>query len=227
MKSSQNDFQLLSLIAHELRSPAAVSAGYLRLLLRDDVAHLPERARHMIEEADRSCARILHLVREVSDLAALSSRGASDSCSVVPVFSLCDEVIQQLAEAAGGGTTTFSCGSEDQPALVHGDVDQLKRALAALVVAIVRERGAAPLEIHGFINREGEASLAVIALGDPGIALRHDEVLTSREVPFDRWRGGTGLSVPIACRLFEACGGRIWSLPQSSRAACALSLPMA
>jgi signal transduction histidine kinase len=226
MKSSQDDFQLLSLIAHELRSPAAVAAGYLRLLLRDDVAHLPERARHMIEEADRSCARILLLVREVSDLATLSSRGASESCSPVPVFSVCDEVVQQLARPAGDGPTTFSCGADDQPALVHGDADQLKRALTALVTAIVRERGAAPLEVCGFISREGEASLAVIALGDPGIALQRDEVLTSREVLFDRWRGGTGLSVPIACRILDACGGRIWSLPKSSRAACALSLPI-
>jgi len=227
MKSSQDDFQLLSLIAHELRSPAAVAAGYLRLLLRDDVAHLPERARHMIEEADRSCARLLHLVREVSDLAALSSRVASDSSSPVPVFSVCDEVVQQLPESPGGGPTTFSCGSEEHPALVRGDAEQLKRALTALVSAIVRERGAAPLEVCGFIHQEGEASQAVIAMGDPGIGLQRDEVLTSREVSFDRWRGGTGLSVPIACRIFDAYGGRIWSLPQSSRAACALSLPIA
>ena len=226
MKSSQDDCQLLSLIAHELRSPAAVAAGYLRLLLRDDVAHLPERARHMIEEADRSCARLLHLVREVSDLAALSGRVASESSVAIPVFSLCDEVVQQLAGSPGDAPTTFSCDADDQSAIVHGDAEQLKRALTALVAAIVRERGAAPLEVYGFISRDPAAALAVIALGDPGMASRRDEVLTSRDASFDRWRGGTGLSVPIACRILDGYGGQVWALPQSSRAGCALSLPI-
>jgi signal transduction histidine kinase len=223
---SDDDFQLLSLIAHELRSPAAVAAGYLRLLLREDVAHIPDRARHMIEEADRSCGRILHLVREVADLAELAGRrDAIESISTVPVFSVCDEVVQQLAACGGDGTATFSCDGQDQQTLVKGDATQLKRALSSLVAAILRERGAAPLEVSGFVDLDGGASHAVVALGDPGLGLRRNEILTSRDATFDRWRGGTGMSVPIACRILDGYGGRIWSLPQNSRAACALSLP--
>src|SRR5579862_366663 len=63
MKPAGSDYrQLISLIAHELRSPAAVVSGYLRLLLRHSAQNPsePEPAmpseQRMIEEANRSCA---------------------------------------------------------------------------------------------------------------------------------------------------------------------------
>ena len=110
--------------------------------------------------------------------------------------------------------------------MVQGDANRLKRAVAALMAAALRERGTQSLEIHGFVGRDAPVPQAVIALGDPGLVLRRDKVLSDREQSFDRWRGGTGLSVPIACRIVEGHGGRIWSLPQESRGACALSLPV-
>ena len=121
VKSSDDERQLLALIAHEFRSPAAVVSGYLRLLLREDASDLPERARHMIEEADRSSARVLHLVKELAELADLADSESRASSSPVRVFSLCAEVAQAAARAEDGLEVAFSCASEDQPALVRGD----------------------------------------------------------------------------------------------------------
>ena len=222
MKSSDDERQLLSLIAHELRSPGAVVAGYLRLL-RKETGDLPERTRRMIEEADRSCARVLQLVKELSELSELAASDALVSGVPVAVFPLCDEVVR--AASSAGSPATFSCDPEDQSTMVQGDANRLKRAFAALMAAALRERGAQSLEIHGFVGRDAAVPEAVIALGDPGLALRRDKVLNDRPLSFDRWRGGTGLSIPIACRIVEGHGGRVWSLPQDSRGACALSLP--
>jgi nitrogen-specific signal transduction histidine kinase len=103
----------------------------------------------------------------------------------------------------------------------------LRQALAAFVAVVLRERGTQPLEVCGFVSRERGSPIALIALGDPGIAARRDDVLANRTVSFDRWRGGTGMSLPIAYRIVEAHGGSVWSLPGESHAACALSLPLA
>jgi signal transduction histidine kinase len=222
MTVSSNDRELLSLIAHELRSPAAVVAGYMRLLLKEDPSGMPERARRMIQEADRSCARVLSLIRELSDLASLSKSDLGP-CTPVPVFSMCAEVVE-TADAAGA--STFSCMPEDQAALVQGDASRLKQALEALLSATLRERGGKALEMYGFVSRDEAPPRAVVALGDPGISLLADQVLASRTSAFDPFRGGTGLSVPIACRIVDGCGGQLWSIPEHSRAACAFSLPI-
>jgi K+-sensing histidine kinase KdpD len=181
--------QLISLIAHEMRSPAAVVAGYLRLLLKSSAQSafapgptIPETAQNMIEEASRSCGRLLGLVRELGDLARLEENGAFTSPARVHIFSLCDEVVRKAG--LEGGAVTFSCAAIDQHAIVGGDPGRLKQALAAFVAVILRERGTQPLEVYGFVNREHGSSRPVIALGDPGIAARRDDILAYRGVSF-------------------------------------------
>ena len=233
---------LLSLVAHEMRSPAAVTAGYLRLLLRtpaeserqrpeserqtaEPERKIPDGARKIIEEACRSCGRLLGLVQELGDLVRLEEGDSLRSFEQVRIFLLCDEVVR--VAALQGAEVTFSGDETNRPALVRGDAGRLKQALAALLAVILRERGKRLLEVCGFVSREHGSARAVIALGDPGIASRRHEILAHRRAAFDRWRGGTGMSLPIAYRIVEAHGGSVWSLPGESHAACALSLPLA
>jgi signal transduction histidine kinase len=45
--------------------------------------------------------------------------------------------------------------------------------------------------------------------------------------PFDEWRGGMGLALPVARRVIDAHGGALWSAEGGhSKAACALRLPL-
>src|SRR5688572_17939890 len=60
-----------SLAVHELRTPITVAAGYLRMLLREQAGPLTEQQRKMLQEADKSCARIGSLVAEMSELGKL------------------------------------------------------------------------------------------------------------------------------------------------------------
>jgi len=213
--------RLMSLVAHELRSPGAVVAGYLRMLKGPSSSDMPGREQKMIEEANRSCARLLHIVQELSDLAELSS-GVEMKRTRVPFFTLCDEVVQTAADE--GADVTFICDEVDRAAMVEGHEPRLKQAVSALLAAIMRERGSAPVEARGFVHGDSCPS-ALIAFSEPGAATA-DVVLTHQQTPFDYWRGGMGLSLPIARRIVQVHGGMLWALP-GSRATCALSLPLA
>src|SRR5918912_1241470 len=56
--TAENYPQLLSLAVHELRTPASVVGGYLRMLQRDTEPAMSERQRRMIDEAEKSCQRL-------------------------------------------------------------------------------------------------------------------------------------------------------------------------
>ncbi len=212
--------RLMALLAHEMRSPGAVVAGYLRML-RTSPAELPAREQKMIEEANRSCARLMHIVQELSELGELE--GQELKRAPLPIFTLCDEVVQSAAEE--GADVRFACDDGDREARVDGNEPRLRQAVASLIASIVRERGAAPVEARGFVART-TGPCALVAFAEPGAITSAAEILEHRLLPFDRWRGGMGLSLPIAHRIVLAHQGSLWALP-GSRATCAICLPLA
>jgi K+-sensing histidine kinase KdpD len=67
---------------------------------------------------------------------------------------------------------------------------------------------------------------AVVALGDETVQTALIEKACAATPPFDEWRGGTGLALPVARRIIEGHGGALWSA-DGTRAASAFRLPLA
>src|SRR5216117_2519445 len=82
---------LLSLAVHEFRTPASVVGGYLRMLQRDGDG-LSDRHRKMIDEAEKSCARLVGLIAELSDIGKIDSGLLTLNRERLDVFSLVSEV---------------------------------------------------------------------------------------------------------------------------------------
>ena len=181
----------------------------------------------MLDDANRSCGRILHLLRELSDLAALKSTDVPVRLRPLAIFALSDEVVRASVKA-GEGEPVFDCLAADRSAVVNGDADRLKTAFGSLIAAVQRERGTDAVDAHGFVSRAaGDPPLAVIVFGSKRSVSPDGEASSARARPFERWRGGMGMALPIAFEIIEAHGGRVWSLDGDSPGATALSLPLA
>ena len=216
--------RLMSLVAHELRSPGAVVAGYLRLLAKNTAPGLTDSERRMIEEANKSCGRLLNIATELSDLAELSGEDPVRSWQPVPIFTLCREVVQAAAQA--GGVVSFSMHESDRGTCVEGNAGRLRQAIGLLVSVVGRERGTSALTVTAAVSHASE-SRAVVVFGEPADAADMNAVTSASTNAIDQWRGGTGLSLPIAYRIIESHRGAVWALPTGSRGACPLALPLA
>src|SRR5947207_6025974 len=93
--------------------------------------------------------------------------------------------------------------------MVAGDETRLMTAFSAIFRAVLRERaGPCTVVADRRIVEEGSRSSAVVVVADEaGVQAAYD----APAGVFDEKRGGVGLSLPIARRVIEAHGGRMWS----------------
>jgi signal transduction histidine kinase len=85
--------KLLSLAVHELRTPASVSTGYLRMLLQFHGQTLTDDQRKFVTEAEQSCGRLGDLLADLSMLSKLMSGQWVFKREEVPILGLAAEVV--------------------------------------------------------------------------------------------------------------------------------------
>jgi len=216
----------MSLTVHELRTPVTVVAGYLRMLLKEQGGPLTEKQRKMLEEAERSCARISTLVSEMSDLGKLESSEIALARQDVDLCQLLTAVASNMHEGEDRGVRLDVQGT-DTPLVVTGDRTRLEAALRGLMHAALRERGEPGVIVARCASN---ATSVVITIGDDETQrmLADASAGSSAEsAPFDEWRGGLGLSLPVARRIVAAHGGALWGAPgDRPRAGSAVRLPL-
>jgi signal transduction histidine kinase len=216
--------QLLSLAVHEFRTPASVVGGYLRMLQRDIDQPLTERQRKMVEEAERSCARVVELVAELSEIAKLDAGTATLNRQPFDLFALVQEVANSVHEARDREVSLEVVGKA-AGAPMAGDIGRLRGALDAVFRAILRERpNAGTVTVDRRLDRQSDKRSALIVVADkPAVQAAYD----AAPAPFDEKRGGLGLALPIARRVIERHGGRVWSPDiDGGRSMAILRLPL-
>jgi signal transduction histidine kinase len=200
--------QLLSLAVHEFRTPASVVGGYLRMLQRDSDPPMSERQRKMIDEAEKSCARLVAIVAELSDIGKLDGGLVLLAQQPLDLFSLVGDVAELVHEAKDRNVRLEVRGPSDG-APISGDAARLRTAFDALFRAILREKPGPNTVIaeRRRETRDGRTS-AVLVIAEEGSV---HEAYDREPGAFDDKRGGMGLSLPLARRVIEGHGGRIWS----------------
>jgi signal transduction histidine kinase len=218
----------LSLAVHELRTPITVASGYLRMLLREQAGPITDKQRKMLEETERSCARIGALISEMSELGKLEAGEISVPAVPFDLAAVVAEVASDMHEDADRGIRLDVRAT--QPLPVNGDRTRLAAALKALIHAAMRERGEpGAVIVECSTLASGNQTWAVVTIGDEAVseALR-DGATETTPPPFDEWRGGVGLALPVGRRVIEAHGGALWSAPEPRpRAGSAMRLPAA
>jgi signal transduction histidine kinase len=208
MATEESYPKLISLAVHELRSPASVVGGYLRMLQRDRETPLSERHQKLVTEAEKSCARLVALIAELSEIGKIDDGLIALSQSDTDLFPLVAEVAGSVQEAAERGVRLEVRGQADG-ARMAGDGTRLRAALGAIFHALLREKPGPCLVVadRRVAQTDGQSSAVIVVADEAGVQAAYDAPAGA----FDEKRGGVGLSLPIARRVIEAHGGRLWS----------------
>ena len=211
---------------HELRTPVTVVCGYIRMVLKEHGGPLTDKQKKMLQEAERSCERISALVAEMSDLGKLESRELALAHHDIDLAPLVVELASDMHEGEDRGVR-LDVRVPTRPIVVTGDRGRLSAAVTTLLHAALRERGEPGVIVAEVSALDGTSPWAVLAVGEEDALPSLVAAGLGTPFPFDEYRGGLGLALPVARRVVEALGGALWSAPgDRPRAGSALRLPL-
>ncbi|MFN7914846.1 MAG: HAMP domain-containing sensor histidine kinase [Vicinamibacterales bacterium] len=220
--------RLLSLASHEFRTPASVVGGYLRMLQKDN-AGMDERQQKMIDEAAKAMARLVGLIGELSEVGKLDSGQAAVRLESFDLFSALEEVAANVHEGRDREVQLQLIGASNGARLI-GDRPRLLAAFGAFFHALLREQPTSVTVVadRRLLSSGSGASAVVVIARDTDVQRAYGAVAQ----PFDEFRGGVGLSLPIGRRVVERAGGHVWSPTPTDdsdrglRSAMVVSIPL-
>ena len=178
------------------------------MLQKDQNPPMSERQLHMIDEAEKSCARLVAIVAELSEIGKLDSGVIRFAQRPFDLFSLLGELAELVHEGRDRNVQLKMVGPPDG-APMSGDPARLQTAFQAIFRAILREQ-AGPVTVVAERRHEtvDGAPCAVVIVAIEGSV---QEAYDRASGPFDDRRGGLGLALPLARRVIEGHRGRMRS----------------
>jgi signal transduction histidine kinase len=206
-KSEQAKSELVSVVAHELRTPLASVLGFTSVLLQRETT--PEERRQYLEIVDAQGRRLAALVNDFLDVQRLDEGKLALAHELVDM----GRIVREQTDLFSGQSPKhlIDVSLPQTPLAVRGDPNRLSQVVANLLSnAIKYSPEGGVVQIEG----ERENGHVRISIKDEGIGIPDDV----QEEIFGKFvRGhatangieGSGLGLAISRSLVEAHGGRI------------------
>ncbi|MBN9389899.1 MAG: HAMP domain-containing protein [Chloroflexi bacterium] len=213
--------ELLSDVAHELKTPLASIQGHVEAL-RDNLPRAranPDQIYQIVLEDVEDLNRMIGSLRTW-----LNSQGTVENMNLEPLSLKAElgDVIERFRSRADSANIHLDMRLDPQANRVKADRNALRQVVSNLVDNALRYTPAGGyVQVTGWLGEgerpgQGSPDRVTIAVRDTGIGIarEHWAHLFERFYRVDRSRtrdtGGTGLGLAIVRELVEAQGGRVW-----------------
>jgi signal transduction histidine kinase len=196
--------ELVSTVAHELRSPLTSVKGFTATLLAKWDRFNDDQKRLMLETVNADADRVTRLITELLDIARIDSGRLSVRRQVVDLGRVVQRHVDAM-EAHGEDPARFQVVVVDGIPEMWVDADKLDQVLANLLENALRH-GAGTVTIE--VEPAGDGASVTVTDEGEGIADEQRDRVFTRFWRSGR-RGGTGLGLYIVRGLVEAHGGHI------------------
>lgn len=204
--------ELISFVAHQIKSPMVAIKGYADLLANGHYGVLPEEAREIALKVKAASERSLDLAENLLDLKRIEEGKMKYVFEAVNLVEVVQGVCGELQPLADKKKLKLTFHPWEGETKVHADKRTLHQVLQNLVDNAIKytDRGYVKIEI------EHSKEVAVVKVSDSGRGMP-DEL---RKTAFDKFTRdasvhqiihGVGLGLFIAKNIIEAHKGKIWA----------------
>ncbi len=204
--------QVLSMVSHDLKNSfCVILMSVARVLEVMPEVERRQRGRSQLELIERSARRMMKLVADLLDVAAIDAGRISVTPRPCAVKGLVGEVFEELNAQAKAAGVELVCEVPNELPSAQADAHRITQVLTNLVGNAIKFTAAGgTVTARAFVAEERTLAVSIIDTG-VGIPAAHLEHV------FDRfWQGptgktGSGLGLAICRGLVERSGGRIWA----------------
>lgn len=207
--------EFLAHMSHELRTPMNGILGLTQVLLN---AAPTEVQRECLEAVESSARRLMKVFADILDFSEIEAGGLDIGVAAFRLPDWLEDSMNAMLESARekGLDLRWTIGPECRR-VVEGDGSRLRQVLHNLVDNAVKftSKGSVTVVVTGEPLEAGFLRVHV-SVRDTGIGIPAEarpfifEPFRPAEGPYSRKYGGIGLGLPIAARLAQRMGGRIW-----------------
>lgn len=198
--------EMISKIAHELRSPLTSVKGFSATLLSRWDRFNDQQRYELVEAIHSDAERMGRIVSEVLDLARIESGRLELHRDSVYISKLVDKAISGVAALPGSARIAIDVPED---LVVLGDPERLQHVFFNLVENAVKFSDDGPV----FIAADAEGDTIVVRVSDSGVGIESDRLddifLGPGPTGQSATPKGTGLGLYLTKRLIEAHGGEI------------------
>ncbi|MCY7341137.1 MAG: PAS domain-containing protein [Pseudonocardia sp.] len=196
--------ELVSTVAHELRSPLTSVKGFTATLLAKWDRFTDEQKRLMLETVNADADRVTRLITELLDISRIDSGRLTIRRQVVDIGRVAHRHVAGMV-AGGHAEARFEVSVVEGIPEMWVDADKLDQVVANLLENAVHH-GDGTVRI--VVEPDGDGAAVTVTDEGEGIAQHLQDRVFTRFWRSGR-RGGTGLGLYIVRGLVEAHGGRI------------------
>jgi len=207
--------ELISTLAHEMRTPLTSIKGYSTALLMEEISFAIETQHEFLRIIDEETDVLQDLIRDLLESSTIDAGLLRLEPQPVRLPRLVEEVLQDLARRAS--QHRFVVDFTEHFPIVDVDPNRTAQVLRNLLDNAVKYSPSGGLVV---VKGEAKDDEVVISVADQGIGIAPEHLNRLFEKFFRVESGlgrhvvGSGLGLPISRTIVESQGGRIWAESQ-------------
>jgi len=210
---SKTKSEFISAVSHELRTPLTSIKGYASLLMTGKLGDIPEQVKQRLEKINNHSDNLVKLINDLLDISRIESGGVEMSFSKCHITQMIENVHDLLTPQMREKDILWQAEVDSNIPEMILDTSQFERVFINLVSNAVKftpERGT--ISVRAMLDNDKvnfEVADTGIGISEEDVAKLFDEFFRV-ENEINASVKGTGLGLPLAKKIVEAYGGKMW-----------------
>ncbi|MCX6764149.1 MAG: HAMP domain-containing sensor histidine kinase [Candidatus Nealsonbacteria bacterium] len=211
----QKTEEMVSIIAHQLKSPVAAIKGYLEALISGDCGQINNFQKEYLSDALENLIKMSGFIDNLLDVSRIEEEHFEVKLKPTSLENVAEKVISDLSvwTEASNCKVLFEKPESSLPKVLT-DPDKIEKVIQNLVTNAVKYKKIGPGNIEIKIEKEGQKIL--FSCKDNGIGIPQEDLKkvftkfyrSKKAMTIDIFASGIGLYINKAT--IELSGGKIW-----------------